>query len=163
MSVEQKQMARELWPEFYEQRIELLHKQINLQRRLAELKVTGIRNKDDLMLQYAAEAGFIDADPLEHILHPERVKASQDAKLRQQNYVRGLFNPKRLPRGDRGPSDRMDNAKTVLGRNADAKVFGSTAAYELGTGDKGFSAVGPLDKDSERRSNFSNQYSQIFA
>lgn len=161
MSPEQKQMARELWPEFYEQRLELLRKQVNLQQRIAELKVSGIKNKDDLMLQYAIEAGFIDADPLENILHPERVKASQDLAARQKKYVRGLFNPRRLPRGDWGPNDRAHNAQTLMGKSAAA--FGSVPAYELGTGDKGFSAVGTVSAAEERNPNFARQYRNIFA
>ncbi len=161
MSPEQKQMARELWPEFYQQRLALLRKQVNLQQKIAELKVTGIKDKDDLMLQYAIEAGFIDADPLENILHPERTLASQDKTKRQSQYVRGLFNPRRLPRGDWGPSVRGHNAQSLLGR--DGTSFGHVPAYELGTGGKGFSSVGPVDEMTERNPNFLNQYKYLFA
>lgn len=153
-------MARELWPEFYEQRLALLRKQVNLQQRIAELKVTGIKNKDDLMLQYAVEAGFVDADPLENILHPERAAASQDRSARQANYVRGLFNPRRLPRGDWGPHARAYNATQLLGRSP--ATFGAVPAYELGTNDKGFSAVGTVDTVQERQPNFGRQYTSLF-
>jgi hypothetical protein len=163
MSPEQKQMARELYPEFYQQRLALLDQQVNLQRRLAKLKVEGIKNKEDLLLQYAIEGGFIDADPLENIMHPERVRSAQDKKMRQHNYVRGLFNPRRLPRGDWGPNDRKHNASVLMGRDPSASVFGADAAYELGTGDKGFSAVGLVDAKTEREPNFTNQYNHIFA
>lgn len=161
MSPEQKQMARELWPEFYEQRLALLRKQVNLQQRIAELKVSGIKSKDDLMLQYAIEAGFVDADPLENILHPERTKAAQDLAARQGKYVRGLFNPRRLPRGDWGPNSRAHNAQTLLGKKSEA--FGSVPAYDLGVGDKGFSAVGTVSASEERNPNFAKQYNTLFA
>jgi hypothetical protein len=155
-SVEQKQMARELWPDFYRQRLAKLDEDILLLRRLAHLKVTGIKNKDDMLLQYAAEAGFIDADPLEKILHPERAAKSQQQARRQLNFVRGLFNPNRLPRGDWGLFNRQENATELLGRQPGVP-FGTTPAYLLGTGNSGFSAIGPQTPISEKNQNFQEQ------
>lgn len=160
MSPEQKKLAREIWPEFYQQRLELLEKQINLQRRLARLKVTGVQSKEDLLLQYAAEAGFIDNDPLDHILHPERAADAQDKAERQKRFVRGLFSPRRLPRGDWGTFAREDNAQRLLGRSAQS--FGNVPAYTLGTSN-GFSAVGTVDDTTEMEAGYERQLNALLA
>lgn len=109
MSPEQKKMARELWPEFYQQRIELLKKQVALQEKIAQLKILGIQDREDVLLQYAMEAGYIDSDPLENILHPERARNARDAVERQNRFQRGLLNPRRLIRGDWGTQGRPAN------------------------------------------------------
>lgn len=89
-----KAMARKLFPDFYEQRMKVLEKNVRLQQRVAELKLNGIQSKDDLYLQYAIESGLIPSDPLEDILHPESAMRAEKAKYRQRAFVRGLLNPR---------------------------------------------------------------------
>lgn len=139
MSPTQKALARELFPSFYQQRLEQLDKNIELQRRIARLKIEGIKSKDDLFLQYAIEAGYINPDQLEEILHPERVREAQDRAAQQLRFKRGLLNPRRNLRGDWGTNFREGNATTMLNRTTDA--FGTTPAYALGTGGNGFSVI----------------------
>lgn len=129
MSPEQKKMARELWPDFYQQRLELLDKDLDLLRRIARQNVTGIQSKEDLLLQYALEAGFIDGDRLENLMHPEKAEHRRDDKLRQASYVRGLMNPKRLPAGNNF-NNRSDNSMSATGR---AKAAGA-ASLGISTG-----------------------------
>lgn len=142
MSPQEKKLARELWPEFYHQRLQQLDESITLQKRLARLKIEGIKSKEDLLLQYAVEAGYIATDPLEHILHPERAEAAQDRRTQQERYGRGLLNPNRFLRGDWGGFYRTDNAKQATGRS-------NVPASLLGTGNQGFSAVGTITPDQE--------------
>lgn len=136
MSPTQKKLAKEMFPRFYSQRVEQLNRSVKLQAKLAKLKLLGIEDKDDLLLQYAAEAGYIDADPLEHILHPEKRKAQMDADWRKARYKRGLLNPNRLLRGDWGLELREKNAKALTGRDQPK----GSAAWELGES-RGFSAA----------------------
>ena len=150
-SPEQKELARQLWPDFYQQRLKLLEKEINLQRRIARLKVTGIQTKEDLLLQYAIESGFIDADGLNNILHPERARQRQDDARRQARFVRGLFNPKRLPRGDWGLWTRTANARDLTGK----AVAPPSALF--GTGNTPFSAIGTPTPAEERYASFDRQ------
>ena len=125
MDVTQKKLAKELFPSFYNERLQQLDRSISLQAKLAKLKLLGIEGKEDLMLQYAAEAGYIDADPLENILHPERVKALQKEKERQTRFGRGLLNPNRLLRGDWGQKDRATNSSALTGRQSASPKYGA--------------------------------------
>lgn len=138
MDVTQKRLAKQLFPQFYQERLEQLDRSIALQGRLAKLKLLGIEGKDDLLLQYAAEAGFINADPLENILHPEKAKANHDQAQRQLRFSRGLLNPNRLLRGDWGVETRAKNSAQIWeGRPA-------SGAPGLGVDGVGFSAGGTL-------------------
>lgn len=140
MSPPQKEMAKKLFPRFYQERLKQLDRTVELQRRLAKLKLLGPEDANDLMLQYAAEAGYIDSEPLNAILHPEEVSAQRSALLRRTNYARGLLNPRRLARGDWGTFERKVNAEEIFG--ADRVPGGPNAAYNLGVGNVGFSAYG---------------------
>lgn len=142
MAPEQKAVARKLWPDFYAQRQKMLDRNVALQHRIANLKLHGPQNKSDLMLQYAIESGYIPADPLENILHPEKVQEAKDNAARQKTYVRGLLNPKaRVSRGG-GARDRKYNTTTLTEIQA-ANIPGVPAATgtTLPTGQQwGFSA-----------------------
>lgn len=117
MAPEQKAVARRLWPDFYAQRQRMLERNVRLQQRIAELKLHGPQNKNDLMLQYAIESGYIPADPLENILHPERTKEAREREARQATFARGLLNPK--ARTTRGGTTypRVVNAAQLSGFN----------------------------------------------
>ena len=159
----QKELALKLDPDFYQRRAKLLDKDLALARRLVRLKIFGPQSRDDVILQYAAEAGFIDADRIEHLLHPERAAKAQSKQENQSRFRRGLLNPRRLPRGDWGPWKRSQNAQELFGKNESA--FGPTPAYQLGTmqggSPVGFSAVGDVTPEQERLSNFKNQLESI--
>lgn len=154
MAPEQKQLARHLFSKFYDRRIANLDNNINLLRTIAHVKVRGAQDKDDLLLLFAVESGLIDTDFLENILHPERVAASQNKAIRQANYNRGLFSPKRLVRGDWGPNTREQNATKAVGRKAGA--FGYKP-WENGVNGNPFSMIGTVDEQQEKQSNFRNQ------
>lgn len=116
MDPAQKKLAKEMFPQFYRERLERLNKDAHLATKLAQLKLLGAHCKDDLILQYAAESGYIPADPLEHILHPERAKSIKAQSDKQARFGRGLLNPRRLVTGDYGLLGRKYNAETLTGR-----------------------------------------------
>lgn len=160
MSPPQKEIAKKLFPRFYQERLRQLDRTVELQRKLAKLKLLGPEDSNDLMLQYAAEAGFIESDPLHAILHPEEAQKQKDAASRRERYSRGLLNPRRLARGDWGTGKRKENAEGIFG---DGRIpGGSNAAYKLGVGDAGFSAFGTVSDDytqdnAEHKGLFSQQ------
>lgn len=121
MDPAQKKLARDMFPTFYQERLEQLHKDVALQGKLAEIKLMGVQNKDDLMLQYAMESGYIEADPLENILHPERSKDAKALVNRKLRYGRGLLNPRRLVRGDYGTTHRYTNADDLISHKMDIR------------------------------------------
>lgn len=153
MSPEQKAFAREMYPKLYEERMRLADKQLKLAKKIVDLKINGMRTKEDLMLQYALEAGFVDTDPISNILHPERSDANKNETRRQNAFRRGLLNPKRLPRGDWGPFTRGQNATEATGRSAAA--FGTNKPYHYGT-KQAFSAIGPSTSATEKKTNWQN-------
>ena len=116
MDPAQKKLAKEMFPQFYAERLQRLKKDVQLTGKLAEMKLMGCNTKDDLILQYAAESGYIPADPLEHILHPEKAKLVQAQSDKQARFGRGLLNPRRLVTGDYGLYGRKYNAETLTGR-----------------------------------------------
>lgn len=141
----QKALAQKLWPDFYAQRESLIGKKLKLMKKIAKIKLNGPKTKKDLQLLYALEAGFIDGEELENLLHPERAAAAKDLQERQANYRRGLLNPRARPRGDWGWNTRETNSKGI----ATGKMRGEP--YKLGVnGGKGFSAYTPgLNESSE--------------
>jgi len=155
----QKELALQLDPSFAARRKALADADIELARKLVHLKIFGVQSREDMILQYACEAGFIDADRIEHLLHPERAALAQEDAANQIRYARGLFNPRRLPRGDFGGHARATNAQKLLGK--DESAFGPTPAYKLGTGDHGFSAVGGLTSATEMFPSFDTQMASI--
>lgn len=150
MAPEEKAVARKLFPNFYAQRDKLLDQDIELQRRVAKMKLHGIQDKDDLLLKYALEAGYINMDRLHNILHPEEAAAEQTWALRRANYQRGLFNPKRTAHHQYG----------VLGRQGNADAYGfnpETFTPQLGLVDAGGNQTGfsfqhePLGNPAKQR------------
>lgn len=143
-----KALARKLFEKFYNDRLKNLDTNLETTKRIARLKITGPQTKEDLYLLYAMDAGLIDTDYLDNLLHPEQVKRNQDEAQRQANYRRGMFNPKRFVRGDWGLKNREDNAKAVHGRNN----VGST--FKFGVDGKPFTVQGNVSAEGEKRTNF---------
>ena len=146
MSPEQKAIARELFPTFYRERLRTADKAIEMQRRLVHQKIEGIKTKEDLLFQYAVEAGLIDSEAVENILHPEKAARARSRANAVERYQRGLFNPRRLIRGDFGTGPRSTNATDLLGKSY--KQIGDT--HQFGTGSHGFSAFPGLEGDAVR-------------
>ena len=84
----QKKLAREMFPTFYQQRIEALDTNLETLRKLVRIRIRGVESKEDLALQYAAENGLINMVLLEDILHPDG-----DETVSRVVFERGLFNP----------------------------------------------------------------------
>lgn len=94
MSPAQKKRAKELYPQFYAERKQLLRKQADNLFDLARIKLEGIDSYKDLVKTYMAETGRLDLGPLEHLLNPEGVNKDPNAKANNQaRFVRGLANP----------------------------------------------------------------------
>lgn len=160
MSPPQKEMAKKLFPRFYQERLQQLDRTIELQRKLAKLKLMGPENANDLMLQYAAESGLIEADPVHAVMHPEEAEKQKKDEERKARYSRGLLNPRRLARGDWGTGKRQANAEAIFGEGR--IPGGANAAYNLGVGDAGFSAFGKVsanyaDDNAEHKALFNQQ------
>jgi hypothetical protein len=151
MGPEQKALARKLYYKFYQDRLHNADTNMDLIAKLVKLKITGPKDRDDLLLLFAAETGLIDTNYAENILHPERAARAQDKAARQNNFNRGLFSQRRLLRGDWGGDKRENNSMGFTGRNTAAP--GAT----FGVGDNPFSAAGPgLTARTEQNSNFAN-------
>lgn len=152
-----KAMARQLFGKFYQDRLNNLDTNLETTKRIARLKITGPQTKEDLYLMYAMDAGLIDTDYLDNLLHPEKVARNQNNEARQANYRRGLFNPKRFVRGDWGLKNRKNNAMAVLGRNADR--IGGT--FGFGVGGSPFTVQGNVSEQGEKQTNFRKTLSML--
>lgn len=112
-----KEWAREALPRFYSKREQLLKRQTENLHRLASIKLHGIRSKKDLMTMYALDTGRLDVGPLQNLLNPETTEARAAA---QDNFKRGLMNPRRFYFGDEGPGDTQARRR----RNFEAGMKG---------------------------------------
>lgn len=86
-----KELSRELYPEFYNQREATLEENIDTVRKIAKLKIFGPRSQEDIALQFALDEGFIDTTYLSNLINPGAVaddNKESKAKL-------GLLNPNR--------------------------------------------------------------------
>lgn len=135
-----KKMAHQLFPDFYNQRMKMLDKNIQMQRRVAQLKLNGIQSKEDLYLQYAIESGIIPAEPLEYILHPERVDMNTELELRQAQFVRGLLNPRVYNRRAANGYGPQASARTLLGEMQKKDINAWKLGFKKGEKEYGFSA-----------------------
>ena len=130
-----KEWAREALPRFYSKRAKLLKTQTENLHRLAQIKLHGVRSRQDLMTLYALDTGRLDVGPLQNLLNPETQRAREDAT---QNFQRGLMNPRRFYFGDEGPGDRVARRE----RNFEAGMKGFKAS-NLGMGySQGFPPFG---------------------
>lgn len=154
MGPEQKAYARHMWNHFYEKRLQNLEYNLELLGQLARIEITGIKTKKDLLLKYAKEAGFIDTNYVENILHPEKAERAQKEEARQKNMRRGWLNPRRLLRGDWGGDTRSNNSKKAMGKNK------ANPAAMFGVGDNPFS-VADVDETEEQLPNFGKTLEQL--
>lgn len=122
-----------------------LKKDLSLAGKVAELKLLGIQDKEDLMLQYALESGVLDVNRIQNLLNPEAAARARNADARNRKFRRGLLNPRRLPRGDWGLNSRETNAQGALSTKL-------TGAERLGV-DRGFSAYTPGLTSASRADN----------
>ena len=142
-----KAMARDTYQKFYNDRLKNLDTNLEQTRRLARLAITGPQTKEDLYLMFAKDSGLIDTAYLDNLLHPEKVEDETKAKTRQTNFRRGLFSPKRFLRGaSHEPREQMSRATNNRSLAAPAAFFGVDGVP--------FSAMGDVDADQEKNSNF---------
>lgn len=88
-SVTAKAWGREVFPEYYKQRLATLDINLDTLRKLARIKIRGVETPEDVALQYAADQGLLPMEQLQNILHGggETGVATQQAR-----FQRGLFN-----------------------------------------------------------------------
>lgn len=138
-----KQWLRDAIPWYFNERQTQLERNLALQKRIAEIRLHGIRSKEDLLVQYALESGLIDMSTLTNIMEPEKAVLAKNDAARRVRYGRGLLNPRRLVQGNIG-FGRLANAERGTGKSAaqlgDAYMLGST---DNGTS-YGFSSIGEV-------------------
>lgn len=142
MAPAQKKRAKELFPEFYRERKKLLKQQAKNVVRLANLKLNGVENFDDLYLQYLAETGRLDVGPLQNLLRPESTLSdltqTEQAKYYQGKFQRGLLSPWRVFGEEAYPFQpnwsAVDMRQVQQGYFADRDYarFGRQLGYESG-------------------------------
>jgi len=141
----QKQRAKELYPEYYEQRKRLLARQCENLFDYARLKLTGIESESDLKKQYFAETGRLDIGPLNYILHPEG--AQRDAVFQQRKFQRGMWSPNRIF-GDEAVGYTKDETESRI-RDRSALAYAERRypeqLFQIGT----FEGVPPTNSNAQ--------------
>ena len=128
MSPAQKKRAKELYPQFYRERKQLLKKQAKNLFDYARIKLEGIESFKDLVRTYMAETGRLDLGPLQHLLNPE-FDPDNNKENNQGKFRRGIANPWRAFGEEAYPAN-------VATRQKQARVFETrkeNAAWRMGT------------------------------
>lgn len=97
-----KEFAREIYPEFYNQRVATLEENLETARKIARLKLLGPQTKEDLALQFALDNNFIDTHYIANLINPGaslRPHPDRQARLGLLNPNRYLFNNPGTARG----------------------------------------------------------------
>lgn len=105
-SLTAKAWAREVFPEFYRQRLKTLDINLDTLRKLARIRIRGVETPEDVALQYAADNGLLPLEQLASILHP-----LADNTRQAQKFQRGLFNINTYFDGT--PNDATDKGNSV--------------------------------------------------
>lgn len=87
-SVTHKKFAREIFPEFYKQRLQTFETNLDTLRKLARIKIRGLETAEDVALQYAADQGLLPLNDLKNLLNPGQA----DAADQRAAFERGVFN-----------------------------------------------------------------------
>ncbi|MBS0654649.1 MAG: hypothetical protein JSR46_02630 [Verrucomicrobia bacterium] len=104
--INKRRLAQELYPEYYQKREEEIDRQAAIQKKIAMIKLRGIKDLDDLKFVYALQSGDIVLRkvPLYNLDAPQ-----EDSSAR---FKKGLFNPARKSKADDGYTGPIS-----LGRN----------------------------------------------
>lgn len=123
----QKAYARKMYPNFYRRRLATLKENAKLAEDLARIKITGVQNRRDLFLKYAADQGFINTDSIAGaLLSPPGATDGTST----DEFVRGVFNVRGWGTGRTGARTanpdgtwQSDNERINLARGINARGF----------------------------------------
>lgn len=129
MEPAQKEIARKLFPRFYEARKQKLAENLELMKEIARVRIEGVKTKEDLYLLFAMERGDIDMDQMLNVLTPE---LTMNRKGAYGLFERGILNIS--VRGERpNPYDLNDAARKATGfqpaRDANTTFASSKRRY----------------------------------
>lgn len=93
-------LVRELYPNYFERRLDVIRETLSLQERLAKIKLLGMQTKEDVFFVY----GLMNGD----IQIPEQVVFKLDAKQADggDNFARGFLNFKKWAQGTRSIEEK---------------------------------------------------------
>ncbi len=123
-------MVEQIMPNFFSRRLAELEQTADLQMRIAKLRLYGVKDEEDIFLEFALRSGKIPI-PTGPLWDPAQPSAAQN----EANYYRGLCNPKRWTAVPTLPAmgarwDVASNGVTGLGVNG-----------QLSLGDTGMSTM----------------------
>lgn len=150
-SVTAKAWGREVFPEYYKQRMATLDINLDTLRKLARIKIRGVETPEDVALQYAADQGLLPMEQLSDILHGGGVSTLKD---RQAAFQRGLFNINTFFDGTRLPREAQERERSAYyGRNdmEAASRFSDPAPSAGAAAGAGGPAVAAPSGDTARR------------
>lgn len=93
-------LVRELYPNYFERRLDVIRETLSLQERLAKIKLLGMQTKEDVFFVY----GLMNGD----IQIPEQVVFNLDKKQADgaDNFSRGFLNFKKWTQGTRSITEK---------------------------------------------------------
>jgi hypothetical protein len=106
-------LLKEVYPNYFERRLDVIKDHLEIQEKIARIKLFGVQTKEDIFFMYALTNGDIKI-PSAPVFAIDSVTApDEDA------FERGFFNPKRY-------TGELHPAKTQLGTGANLFGSGST-------------------------------------
>jgi len=105
-------LVRELYPNYFERRLDVIRETLSLQERIAKIKLLGMQTKEDVFFVY----GLMNGD----IQIPEQVVFNLDGRQPDPdgNFARGFLNAKKWAK-------KTEKIQSGLGEQRGAGIFGA--------------------------------------
>lgn len=126
--INKRRLAQELYPEYYSKREEEIDRQAAIQKKLAMIKLRGIKDLDDLKFVYALQSGDIKLRKVP-LYNLDTAEAEPD-----KQFQKGLFNPARKAEANDGYRGPKSLGRDMIGADGipDLDSLGATPSQGLG-------------------------------
>jgi len=143
MNPAMKKRAKELFPQFYAQRMKTLDKNAETLKKLWRIRLEGVQDFSDLQLKYLADSGRIHLPfAAERFEDYPAGTAARRSETENINFVRGLLSPFKVF----GPQASVAGESDLIVRTADrSRAFGGQPAGPSGVSfglSRGFPSFG---------------------
>ena len=120
-------LVRELYPNYFERRLDVIRETLSLQERIAKIKLLGMQTKEDVFFVYGIMNGDIKL-PNDVVFKLDEADANAEGAFK-----RGLFNFKKWTKGGKTPSNPLGKTwgQGMFSATGGGSVASSTARNQL--------------------------------
>ncbi len=112
-------LVKELYPNYFERRLDVIREQLNVQEKIARLKLLGPQSREDIFFMYALANGDV-------VVPATPAYALDKEVFSEENYARGISNVKRWTQPTNFP--KQIGTGSLFTKGEPDLVFDATAA-----------------------------------